>query len=395
MWMIDIIKLCIPLYGKKKQQFESLKNILDPERLRLVKRYAKLGMIQFADSRLGVSRILAKNDSFISIDVTLKGKDKIKGINKINSEIEDNFRKLFFRDISKDALNIIPKFIAPNIIGFDDIKKAAALQLFADEDHFHILLLGDPGTGKTDIIRSVADLSPISSYGLGSGTSGVGLTLTMKGNDIIKGLLPKADGGIAAIDELNLMKKEDLAGLYNAMEKGFVSLDKGSKHIREDANVSVIATANPKNDKFRAKTISRLKEQLPFDPALLTRFHLVFLLKKPGKDEFKNIASHIVKGSPKINEDDIKFIRQYISFASEQKVDFPKDLETEIVKFSEYLKENEKRFLVEVNPRMIIGIIRMSKAIARMELRNKVLKEDLSKVIDIYKRSLDVKSVLD
>ena len=72
----------------------------------------------------------------------------------------------------------------------------------------------------------------------------------VKGKEVTKGLLPQADQGIAAIDELNLLKSADMGNLYNSMEKGFVRYDKGSNHIQLESRVRVLATANPKGDKF-------------------------------------------------------------------------------------------------------------------------------------------------
>ncbi len=385
----DIIKLAVPLYGKKKKNYESLARLLDSNDMKAVRKYAKQGKLHFVDSSLGVSRTIVKSDRFVSLQAATQDKEALKKIEKINSTILYNFKRIFFREFSSYSLEVIPGFVAPNILGFEYIKQAATLQLFAS-DHIHLLLLGDPGTGKTDIIRHASELSPISSFGLGSGTSGVGLTVSMKGDKILKGLLPQADEGIAAIDELNLMKKEDQAGLYNAMEKGFVTFDKGGKHIRLGAKVSVFATANPKGDKFRGQSLDGLRDQIPFDSALLTRFHMVFLIRKPDTEKFKEIASHIAKGDKaKINKNDISFIKSYVEYARSTDPEFPKDLEKEVVKFSEELKINESKFLVEVNPRMIIGLIRLAKARARAELREKVSKQDLDAAINLFRKSLD------
>jgi replicative DNA helicase Mcm len=183
-----------------------------------------------------------------------------------------------FHDFASQAEEKIFSLIAPNIIGLDEVKKAGLIQLFA-KDKVHILLLGDPATGKTDILRSIADLAPISSYGLGSGASKAGLTVAVIGKDIAKGLLPMADNGIACIDELNLLKTADRAGLFNAMEKGFITYDKADSHLKIDARIKVFATANPEGERFVGRTIDVIKKQIPFDPALLSRFHLIFLIR--------------------------------------------------------------------------------------------------------------------
>src|SRR3989344_442334 len=188
----------------------------------------------------------------------------------MNIKIKNKVDHILFSQFAPFAFQKISSLVAPDIHGNDHLKEAATIILFSDES-LHLLLLGDPGTGKTDIIRGAAELHPKHSFGLGSGTSGAGLVVSAKGNEIIPGLLPLADGGICAIDELNLMKEESRAGLYNAMEKGFVSYDKGGNHYQFDARARVLATANPKEDKFTGKTVKELKEEIPFDSALLTR----------------------------------------------------------------------------------------------------------------------------
>ena len=181
-----------------------------------------------------------------------------------------------FNRFSGKAFETLSKCVASNILGLDEVKKAVVLQLFA-KDNLHVLLLGNPGVGKTEIVRSVSEFAPVSSFGLGSGTSGAGLGVAMRGKEILKGLLPMANGGLAAIDELNLMKKMDRANLYSAMDKGFVGYDKINGHLKVDAKVSVLASANPVGDKFN-RTIEKIRRQLPFDPALLQRFHLLFFI---------------------------------------------------------------------------------------------------------------------
>ena len=176
------------------------------------------------------------------------------------------------------------------------------------------------------------------------------------------------------------------------MEKGFISYDKGGKHETFETKINVLASANPRQDKFIGVRIEDLKKQIPFDPALLTRFHLVFLIKTPGVTQFSEIAKRIVEGDKKkVDKMDLNFIKDYIDYAQQVKVEFPKEFQQDVVEFSKELKEKESNFLVEVSPRMIIGLIRLAKAAARLELRNKVDKADLEKAKEIIKTSLIVK----
>lgn len=312
---------------------------------------------------------------------------------RISLDVEDTAHLRAYKRFSKDAFEKIVVSIGANIFGYPEIKQAVALQLFAPEA-FHILLLGDPGTGKTQILHSATELSPISSFGLGSGTTGAGLAVTKRGKKVEKGLLPQADQGLCAIDELNLMKQSDYGSMYNAMEKGFVTYDKGGDHLRFDARVKVLAAANPKGDRFVGNVIRVLKDQLPFESALLGRFHLVFLMRRPGVEDFKSISKKIARGQKKQTpKEDLAFIKGYVEFAERIEPEFSKDFEEIVSDYSEELKRNEEKYLVDMSPRIIVGLIRLAKARARIKLKRLVERQDLELAMDLLRKSLEIPRV--
>ncbi len=85
------------------------------------------------------------------------------------------------------------------------------------------------------------------------------------------------------------------------------------------------------------------------------------------------------------------FIREYVDFAEQVDVEFPKEFEKQVVEFSTTLKKDEKKYLIEISPRIVIGLIRIAKASARMELRKTVKKEDIDKAEEIIKFGLQIK----
>ncbi len=380
-----------PLSKKESGYISELGKYLEPKDLKKIKNLLKNKKIGVSFSNLGISEKIGDDALFPQLNLAIEDNELQLFADKTNKEIEEKAKRKAFRLFSEKARKTIKEFIAPNIFGLELAKEAAALQLFATEP-VHILLLGDPGTGKTDILRSASNLHPITSFGLGSGASKAGLSAAVIGNEVIKGLLPMANNGICCIDELNLMKKTDYAALYSAMEKGFITYDKANKHFQLDAKIRIIATSNPKGDRFVGNIISILKQQIPFDSALLTRFHLVFLIRRPGLERFTQITEKIVQDDKvKVSIKDMEFIKGYVEFAEQVNVEFPKELENQVVNFSTELKKDEKKYLIEVSPRIVIGLMRLAKAAARMELRKTVTKEDIDKAEEIIKFGLQIK----
>lgn len=381
----ELIRKLRPLSEDEKKALGLIKEILSEKRFDLVKQLLKLKKISLAIHTLNIP--FFEPEEYVQV-MPLEKKVDAKDV---NNELRRRSEKKIFEKFSKRAFELIPNYIAPNLVGMGHVKQAVVLQMFAKQP-VHILLLGDPGTGKTDVLRSAFNLTPVSSFGLGSGTSGAGLVVTVKGDDIQKGLLPLADNGLCCIDELNLMKEENRAGLYNAMEKGFVTYDKGGHHFRFDARVKVLSTANPIGDEFSGKKLDELKKQMPFDSALLSRFHLLFLIRKPDLKKFKKIAEKIAEQKKtELSQEESNFIKDYIEYADRIDVrDISKSLQNKIVDIITEIKKNEGKYLIEVSPRIIIGFMRLCKALAKMNLRDEVSDEDINIVKEILRKSLEV-----
>ena len=387
----DLIKLLFPLNAEKRKALHMATPYLTVAETGMLKHYLKLDRTFPVMQKFHTSAALFEDKEWPFFKSHLQEAGLHDFLANINAQIAQKAKHEAFLAFAPHALDRITAIVAPNIVGMDAAKRAAAIQLFA-KDPVHLLLIGDPGTGKTEVLRSVHSFSPISSFGLGSGTSGAGLGATAKGDEIIKGLLPLADEGIACIDELNLMKAKDMASLYNAMEKGFVTYDKGTKHEQLSARVRVCATANPAGDVFIGRSVEVLRKQIPFDDALLSRFHFIFIIRKPDEKEFAEIAARIVKQTKQsIPKEDISFIKEYIAFSQETDVTLDVHLEQELVAFIKEIKADEKQFLMEVAPRTVVGVVRIVKAIARAELAQSVDKEHINIATSLLRTALYVR----
>lgn len=390
----DIFLSLLPLSKSHALELQSLGDILSKDQLKDISYLLKTKKIMVARKSLGISSELANVSTVIMFTALVQDTGVRSIIKDFNELIREKTFEKSFKLFSSQAREKIKEYIGPNILGMEYIKEAAMLQLFSKE-RFHLLLVGDPGTGKTDILRSTAALAPISSFGLGSGTSGAGLSVMMKGKILEKGLLPQAHEGLCCIDELNLMKPRDMAALYSAMEKGFITYDKGGTSKKIKAEVRVQATANPNGDRFVGKSLDVLKQQLPFDSALLTRFHVVFVIRKPDPRELMKIAQKIVRqNTVRLREEDIAFIKSYVTYAQTMDVDFDAKLENHVTNFILDAKERENRCLVEIGPRTVHGIMRLSQAYARINLRSKVVKEDVENAIVLFNESLKIDDIV-
>jgi DNA replicative helicase MCM subunit Mcm2 (Cdc46/Mcm family) len=387
----NIFASILPLREEDKTKLTLMQDLLDHEDLNELKFLLKTHKARFAEIDFGTSHDFFQHAKYLTVACNVLDPSVKQRVSFLNAKIMIQEKERVFREFAPQADEKIISLIAPNIIGMDDIKRAGLIQLFAKEK-VHILLLGDPATGKTDILRGIADLAPISSFGLGSGTSKAGLTMAVIGKEIVKGLLPLADNGIACIDELNLLRTADRAGLFNAMEKGFITYDKADSHLKLDTRVRIFATANPEGEKFVGRTVDVLKQQVPFDSALLSRFHLVFLIRKPSDKEFMQITNKIISEEKScVSDNDRKFVKEFVSYALDREVELDKSLSPLIQGFVEDVRKDEGRFLVEISPRTVIGIMNMAKAAARMKLKEKVEREDIIRVLKIFNSALYIK----
>lgn len=340
------------------------------------------------------------------------------------------------REMSQNPLifELIRDSIAPSIFEMDTIKEALVLQLFGgvakeektshNRGDIHILLIGDPGTGKSQLLRYISKIAPRGVFASGKSASAAGLTATAVKDELDGrwtlegGALVLADRGVACIDEIDKMKEEDRSSMHEAMEQQTISIAKAGITATLMTRCSILAAANPKLGRFDEG--KPYPDQINLTPTLLSRFDLIFpITDKP--EEHKDfhlaeqvLASHIAgemrknieeKKAVDFNIDDAEAIsrakppiekelmQKYIAFAKRNS--FPiMNQEVKDYLLNYYVQkrkgglhkegDEDKLDRVQITVRQLEGLIRLSEASARMRLSDRIEKSDCNRAINLF-----------
>jgi len=306
--------------------------------------------------------------------------------------------------------------IAPSIHGYRKIKESIALQLFGGvrkirddgtitRGDIHVFIVGDPGSGKSQILKYVSKLAPKARYMAGKGSTAAGLTATvvrdefMRGWALEAGALVLCNKGIAMLDELDKMNEEDTSAMHEALEQQSITIAKANIHATLRAETSVLAAANPKHGRF--DRYNPIPQQIDLPPALINRFDLIFTVQDiPSKENDERIASHILKlakdSSTVSSKLDVsqKLLRQYIAYAKQNcKPVLSDEAIEDIQKFYVDLRSTAIGLDGEVKPipisaRQLEALIRLSEASAKIRLSAIVTREDSTRAIDLLRASM-------
>jgi replicative DNA helicase Mcm len=314
--------------------------------------------------------------------------------------------------------------IAPSIYGHKEAKEAIALQLFGGvpnkqlpdgtrmRNNIHILLIGDPGTAKSQILKYVDRIAPKSVYVSGKSSTGGGLTAIAErdefadGGWVLKaGALVMTSNGLACIDEFDKMSNEDRSAMHEALEQQTVSVAKAGIIATFKAESAVLAAANPKYSRF--DPYRPPAEQFDIPATILSRFDLIFPIRDVlDKEQDRELATHVLnahklseihglKGNIDIPELDtarkrlepeigVELLQKYIAYA---RTNIRSVLTDEaITRLRDYytnLREraSQHESAVPLTPRQLEALVRLAEASAKIRLSPLIEVSDAERAI--------------
>ena len=350
-----------------------------------------------------------------------------------------------------DLLQLMQRSIAPSIYAtgvVHYVKRSIALQLFGGVSRInkdatrsrgdvHILLMGDPGVAKSQLLNYMSKLSPRGMFATGGGVSGAGLTAAAVRDDfggggrfaLEAGILPLSDRGMAAIDEFDKISEEDRRTMHPAMEQQRLDVSKGGVKATLNTRCAVLAAANPIRGRFTKRganeSVMHSFNETGLPPALASRFDIIWMLRDEVRvDDDERIGRHILEirtqgiSESKIDEameldlreaDEgliydkgvdgsehltVEFLRKFIAYAK-RNIDPDLNTDAKALILDYYTKErqsfgrDEQQYaeteVIPITPRALEGLIRLTEAHARMHLREIATADDAKMAMAIFR----------
>jgi replicative DNA helicase Mcm len=300
-----------------------------------------------------------------------------------------------------DAYEKLIASFAPHIYGHEVIKEAILLLIVGSltkklgdgstrRGDINVLLVGDPGTAKSEMLKFAAKIAPRGLYTSGRGSTAAGLTAAVirdkSGIMMLEaGAVVLGDQGLVCIDEFDKIKPEDRSALHEVMEQQTCSVAKGGIVATLNARTSILSAANPMYGKY--DPYKNITENVNLPVPLLTRFDLIFIVRDtPEKEKDNLIASHILEihrdaehaSKPAI---EIDLFSKYLSHAKQGEPALtPEAIDIVRVYYMD-MRRVESEGMITVTPRQLEGLVRLATARARLLLKDKVDAEDAARAI--------------
>ncbi|KAK3185091.1 hypothetical protein Dsin_032377 [Dipteronia sinensis] len=324
---------------------------------------------------------------------------------------------LEFKDTPLKGRNAILRGICPQVFGLFTVKLAVALTLIGGVQHVdasgtkvrgesHLLLVGDPGTGKSQFLKFAAKLSnrSVITTGLGSTSAGLTVTAVKDGGEwmLEAGALVLADGGLCCIDEFDSMREHDRATIHEAMEQQTISVAKAGLVTTLSTKTVVFGATNPKGHYDPDQPLS---VNTTLSGPLLSRFDIVLVLLDTKNPEWDAVvSSHILaEGEPGKEKDEhlahiwpLAMLRRYIHFVKGYfRPVLTKEAEKVISSYYQLQRRSAAQNAARTTVRMLESLIRLAQAHARLMFRNEVTRLDAITAILCIESSMTTSAIVD
>jgi replicative DNA helicase Mcm len=328
------------------------------------------------------------------------GSKDTRSVERIMISTEDE-RQIRTIASKPDAYEKLIASFAPHIYGHEPIKEAILLLIVGSvtkrlEDgstrrgDINVLLVGDPGTAKSEMLKFTAKIAPRGLYTSGRGSTAAGLTAAVirdkSGIMMLEaGAVVLGDQGIVCIDEFDKIKPEDRSALHEVMEQQTCSVAKGGIVATLNARTSILSAANPIYGKY--DPYKNITENVNLPVPLLTRFDLIFIVRdSPDKEKDNLVASHILEihrdseqaARPAI---DIDLFSKYLSYAKQIEPALTPEAIDIVRSYYMDMRRIESEGMITVTPRQLEGLIRLASARARLLLKDMIDAEDAQRAI--------------
>ncbi len=312
-----------------------------------------------------------------------------------------------------DAYDILISSYAPHVYGHEVIKEVILLLIVGSvtkrlEDgssrrgDINVLLVGDPGTAKSEMLKFAAKIAPRGLYTSGRGSTAAGLTAAVirdkSGIMMLEaGAVVLGDQGLVCIDEFDKIKPEDRSSLHEVMEQQTCSVAKGGIVATLNARTSILAAANPLYGKY--DPFKNITENVNLPIPLLTRFDIIYVIRDiPEKEKDHLIASHILelhRDSEKSGQYliAIDLFSKYLAYSKTME---PKLTVEAIDKIRDYymkMRNVESEGMITVTPRQLEGLVRLATARSKLLLKDYVDSEDAERAIYLIQTMLETAGV--
>lgn len=310
--------------------------------------------------------------------------------------------------------------IAPSIFGSTDIKKAITCLLFGGSKRvlpdgmrlrgdINVLLLGDPGTAKSQLLKFAEKVAPVAVYTSGKGSSAAGLTASVQRDANSRefylegGAMVLADSGVVCIDEFDKMRDEDRVAIHEAMEQQTISIAKAGITTVLNCRTSVLAAANPVWGRY--DDLKSPGENIDFQTTILSRFDMIFIVKdEHNESRDRTIAKHVLgihmhgasEQADAEGEFDLQRMKRYIAFCRARcapvlTAQAAEKLSSHFVAIRKQVaqmeRDHDERSAIAITVRQLEAIIRMSESIAKVTLSPYATEEHVDEAIRLFRFS--------